>query len=106
MMQAVTSRRRWISTPAGRAFACAALGVLALLPGNQLSAQSTEPCRPATHLSRAYTVCTFDLRKTDLRLFWRSEEGTPFAAFGALADYLKGRGETLAFATNAGMYHP
>jgi uncharacterized protein YigE (DUF2233 family) len=52
----------------------------------------------------AYTVCDFDARKSDIRLFLRNEGGETYGSFGRLADGLANKGETLVFAMNAGMY--
>jgi uncharacterized protein YigE (DUF2233 family) len=63
-------------------------------------------CRPVEHRGHDYTVCTVDLGSTDLRLFWRDPDGEPYTTFGAVADDLARRGETLSFAMNAGMFDP
>ena len=63
-----------------------------------------EPCRSETFEGAGYTVCRFDLKKADLRIFWRDEAGAPFRRFDALRDDLAGRGSTLRFAMNGGMY--
>ena len=63
-----------------------------------------EPCRSETFEGSRYTVCSFDLARTDLRVFWAGEDGAPYATFSALADALSVRGQTLAFAMNGGMY--
>ena len=63
-----------------------------------------EPCRGETFKDNAYIVCSFDLAKTDLRLFWRNADGAPFGTFTALAGYLAAEGDTLQFAMNGGMY--
>lgn len=53
---------------------------------------------------RRFTVCTVNLDEFDLELFWRDENKEPFKTFAALDDWLQGRGRTLVFAMNAGMY--
>lgn len=65
---------------------------------------SAEPCKGESFDGAAYTVCSFDSAADELRMFWRNGAGAPFNTFGALADDLKGRGLTLAFAINGGMY--
>ena len=65
---------------------------------------AAEPCRSERFEGSTYTVCSFDLAASDLRLFWQNEAGAPYGTFAALADELKGRGETLSFAMNGGMY--
>ena len=67
-------------------------------------AAESAPCRSETFEDAGYTVCSFDLTKADLRLFWRKPEGAPYATFSALADQLAGQGRTLQFAMNGGMY--
>lgn len=49
-------------------------------------------------------VCSFDVREADLRVFWGDSSGRPYTSFSALADDLSGRGMTLQFAMNGGMY--
>ena len=51
------------------------------------------------------TVCTADPGTEDIRLFLNDEAGKPLGSFSAIADSLP-KGQTLAFAMNAGMYHP
>ena len=65
---------------------------------------SAEPCRAMTFEGANYIVCSFDLTATDLRIFWRKADGTPYGGFPALAEDLKSRGLMLKFATNGGMY--
>ncbi len=52
----------------------------------------------------SFTVCAFDPRRDDLRLFWKGVDGKPYGSLAALADALKSKGERLAFAMNAGMF--
>ncbi len=55
----------------------------------------------------SYTVTTLDLSRETLKLYWKNPQtGEPFLRFGALRTYLSGRGETLLFATNSGIYTP
>ncbi|KNY22453.1 hypothetical protein AKJ13_12335 [Methylobacterium sp. ARG-1] len=58
-------------------------------------------CRAVQAQGEAFTVCTIDLRRQRLRLFWLQEDGRPYGALGTLAEKQGGR---LAFAMNAGMY--
>jgi len=62
-------------------------------------------CRSETFEETDYTVCSYDLARTDLRVFWRKADGTPYATFSALAEDLGAAKQSLAFATNGGMYH-
>jgi uncharacterized protein YigE (DUF2233 family) len=67
-------------------------------------AANANPCADIEEGGAAYTVCDFDARKSDIRLFLRDEKGEIYGSFGRLADGLANKGETLVFAMNAGMY--
>ncbi|MDR3576432.1 MAG: phosphodiester glycosidase family protein [Anaerolineaceae bacterium] len=89
-----------------------ALGVLALLLSGlgapALAASSpalAAPCADLKQNGRSYTICQFDPKADDLRLFWRAPDGEPLGSFEAAAATLKD-GEKLVFAMNAGMYDP
>jgi uncharacterized protein YigE (DUF2233 family) len=45
------------------------------------------------------------IEATSLQLFWRDPAGRPWRGFRALESGLRKRGQRLAFAMNAGMYH-
>jgi uncharacterized protein YigE (DUF2233 family) len=81
-----------------RLFAVLALG-LALVP-----AHAAEPCRTMEFEGSSYTVCSFDLTKSDVRVFWQDAQGEPFANFNVLKHDLESQGLRLAFAMNGGMY--
>ncbi|NDK36188.1 phosphodiester glycosidase family protein [Rhodovulum sulfidophilum] len=82
----------------------AALLLLAvLLP---LPAAAEPSCHPLTHEGRGYVICSADPATDDLRLFLRTEQGGIYGSFGRVNQALAAGGETLAFAMNAGMYHP
>jgi uncharacterized protein YigE (DUF2233 family) len=81
-------------------FVCAT----ALLVLFTVATARADPCRSDSFEGAAYTVCSFDLAKDDLRLFWKDAEGAPYKTFSTLADDLKAKGLMLAFAMNAGMY--
>jgi uncharacterized protein YigE (DUF2233 family) len=61
-------------------------------------------CRSESFEATDYTVCSYDLARTDLRVFWRNADGTPYATFSALAEELGAGSRSLAFAMNGGMY--
>jgi uncharacterized protein YigE (DUF2233 family) len=61
-------------------------------------------CAPRDFDSVRYTVCSFDVRRDDVRLYWADAQHKPYANFDALAQALGARGRTLRFAMNAGMY--
>jgi uncharacterized protein YigE (DUF2233 family) len=61
-------------------------------------------CAPRSFDSAKFTVCPFDPRHDDIRLFLSGADGKPYGSLSALAAGLKARGETLVFAMNAGMF--
>ncbi|WP_420853812.1 phosphodiester glycosidase family protein [Rhodovulum imhoffii] len=63
-------------------------------------------CREVTHEGRGYTVCSADPTATEIRLFRLSPDGQVLGSFSRVNDMLAGEGKALAFAMNAGMYHP
>lgn len=65
-----------------------------------------EPCRKVEHEGERYTVCTADPAESDLRLFRLGPKGEVLGSFARTNAMLAETGETLAFAMNAGMYHP
>ncbi len=77
------------------------LFVLAVLLG---AARAEAACEAESYDGNNYTVCRFDLRKDHLRLFSLDDKGEPYGAFQALSSALAGKGQSLAFGMNAGMY--
>src|SRR5262245_17959643 len=63
-------------------------------------------CRQMAHAGNGYTVCEVDLRKRDVRLFWKRPDGAPYAYLSALPRSLDGESGKLSFAINAGMFDP
>ena len=61
-------------------------------------------CAPRTYDGVNFTVCSFDPRHDDIRLFWKGSDGKPYGAFSTLVDALKSSGLRLVFAMNAGMF--
>ncbi|MBX5172351.1 hypothetical protein HJB84_21180 [Rhizobium sp. NZLR1b] len=61
-------------------------------------------CERETFEDAAYVVCTLDLEKADLRLFWKGADGAPYRTFSSLAEAVHAAGKTLVLAVNAGMY--
>lgn len=57
-----------------------------------------------TYGGHAFHVVRVDLRNDDLRMFYKNAKGQRYGSIGALKDALAQRGETLAFATNGGIY--
>ena len=61
-------------------------------------------CEDITYLGNSYTACTVDAGREDLRLFHADENGAVLGSFSAVEQSVPGG--KLAFAMNAGMYHP
>ncbi|MEM9796002.1 MAG: phosphodiester glycosidase family protein [Pseudomonadota bacterium] len=59
-------------------------------------------CEAMTHRERAFTICTADLDRHAVSLHLNGADGTPLGNFNALERVV----DDLAFAMNAGMYHP
>ncbi len=93
--------RRRTAAEGRRAGAFALLLALALAPAG---ARAGAPCAPQEFDGARYTVCAFDARRDDIRLYWRDSAGKPYASLAALAQALNARGRALRFATNAGMF--
>jgi uncharacterized protein YigE (DUF2233 family) len=72
-----------------------------LLP---LGRAGAAPCVDLEEQGASYTVCSFDARGSSIRTFLRDEDGAIIGGFSRLADFAARRGETVDFATNAGMY--
>ncbi|MBY4606509.1 phosphodiester glycosidase family protein [Rhizobium sp. 9T] len=73
----------------------------ALLPLHHAQA---EQCEKVTFDEAQYVVCSLEVRKVDLRLFWKGADGEPYRAFSSLAEAVRAEGRKLTFAVNAGMY--
>ncbi len=54
---------------------------------------------------KSFTTCRVNVRKERIQLFHREENGQAFKRFDRLNPWLESRGQKLAFAMNAGMYH-
>ncbi len=61
-------------------------------------------CAPKDFDGAKFTVCAFDPRHEDIRLFWKGADGRPYGSLAALAGDLRAKGLRLAFAMNAGMF--
>lgn len=89
-----------------RAVVLVALALAA--PGERARAASTPnpspACRAVTHEGAEFAVCTADLRRTELRLFWRAPDGQPYASLQRLLETESAL--PIRAATNAGMYDP
>jgi len=81
------------------------LAVLLTLCGAGNPASAVE-CSAVQSAGKRYTVCRVDVLRERLQLFLQDDAAQPFKHFDRLADQLAASGRTLAFAMNAGMYHP
>ncbi|HVK90418.1 MAG TPA: hypothetical protein VM468_03250, partial [Mycoplana sp.] len=70
------------------------------------AAGAGDHCGDVSHLSEAYTVCTFDPARDTIRIYGVPDGSTRPATYGALRDRLRENREAMIFGMNAGMYHP
>ncbi|WP_261990036.1 phosphodiester glycosidase family protein [Hymenobacter puniceus] len=61
-----------------------------------------QPQPPAAH----FLSYQADLRQQKLQLYWQDEQHHPLRSLGRLRNWLAGRGDTLVFAMNGGMFRP
>ena len=89
----------------GRLGAAALTFALIVVGGNlDRGARAAEPvCRKLSYEGQGYAVCTADLRRQEVRLFWKAPDGDPYGGFRRL---LPEAGPNLVAAMNAGMYDP
>lgn len=80
---------------------CLPLGPLAAVSAQAEPAAAKGPCQPVEFEGQPYTVCTVDLRRERVRLFWLGTDGLPYGSLSSLAER---QGARLGFAMNAGMY--
>ena len=76
----------------------------AFRPRLQREQAASAACAPKDFDGAKFTVCAFNPRHDDIRLFWTGPDGRPYGSLAALAQALKAKGETLVFAMNAGMF--
>lgn len=79
--------------------------LLTLLPLGARTASPAGPCRDTSYQGRAYTICAVQAGD-DLRIWQNTPDGTPFGSFERVGAMLGAEGKQLAFAMNAGMFHP
>mgnify|MGYP001829207106 FL=1 len=63
-------------------------------------------CRETVFDDAPFTICKSDPAEDEIRLFLDKEDGQKFGGFDNVNAALSEEGKTLAFAMNAGMYHP
>lgn len=78
---------------------------LAALILNAGAALAAPPCADTVFDGKSYTICTADMARDDLRLFWKDPQGQLYGQFASLDKALAEKGDALAFAMNGGMYH-
>jgi len=61
-------------------------------------------CEQRSFEGAAFTVCTVDARRAELRLVWQRKAGQALRSFAALADELGDDARRVQFAMNAGMF--
>ncbi|MGO9768086.1 MAG: phosphodiester glycosidase family protein [Roseiarcus sp.] len=93
--------RRRTAADRGAAGALALTLALLLAPAG---ARANPPCAQLEFDGAPYTLCTFDARRDEIRLYWKDSAGKPFGGFDALAQTLNAHGRALRFAMNAGMF--
>ena len=76
---------------------------LVAFAGASMTAQAKE-CRDTKFEGASYIVCSFNPATEELRTFWRGQSGKPYRTFDALEAELQGKGSSLRFAMNGGMY--
>jgi uncharacterized protein YigE (DUF2233 family) len=73
-----------------------------------LTIEATRPasaaCSPKSFDSAKFTVCAFDPRRDDIRLFLSGADSKPYGSLAGLAAALKAKGQSLMFGMNAGMF--
>ena len=60
-------------------------------------------CESVEHRGRGFTVCTADMATQSIEMELAGPDGRPLGSFAALEEAVEA---PIAFATNAGMYHP
>jgi uncharacterized protein YigE (DUF2233 family) len=80
------------------------LALIALLCLVDAARPASAACSPKSFDGAKFTVCAFDPRHDDIRLFLSETDGKPYGSLAALAAALKAKGERLVFAMNAGMF--
>jgi len=87
----------------GRMALAALLGLLSIAHSRE--AQAVD-CRKSTRQDMRYLLCRVDIASESLSLQYADSRGERLGSFEALQKSLAASGKTLAFAMNAGMFHP
>ena len=91
---------RYVGMMSSRIKLCAVALLCLAAPG----VAQAESCRSESFEGASYIVCSFDLTKDDLRIYWRGDNGKPYRTFAALAADVENKGKSLRFGMNGGMY--
>lgn len=59
-----------------------------------------------SYASHSFDVFRVDSPYTHIRMFWKDDHGNRLRSLANLKSYVEGKGQTLVFATNGGMYMP
>lgn len=78
---------------------------LAWAGAGALAGEARPNCAAQSYNGADFVVCRFDPSRTDIRLFLKNADGETYGHFNKVNEALAQRGERLAFAMNAGMYH-
>ncbi len=70
-----------------------------------LSGPAMAACRDLVVENGGYTVCSFDPKTEEIRVYHSDPAGRPFSGFDALVRQLWEERHYLVFGTNGGMYH-
>ena len=73
----------------------AALSALLALGSGAANGTASAACAPKDFDSAKFTVCTFDPRHDDIRLFLSGPDDKPYGSLAALDEALKAKGERL-----------
>ena len=67
-------------------------------------AAESAPCRVDDYEQKRFVVCEFDLARYELKLFWKKPDGEVYGSLQNIPHGERANADTLAFATNGGMY--
>ncbi len=82
----------------------AGLSVLLALSFGAAGETASAACAPKDFGGAKFSVCAFDPRRDNIRVFLSGTDGKPYGSLAALAAALKAKGDRLIFAMNAGMF--
>ncbi|WP_050930377.1 phosphodiester glycosidase family protein [Aestuariivita boseongensis] len=69
------------------------------------TAASALDCKEMSQGNNIYALCEVDARTADIRMFLKDAQDEPLGQFDTLKDMLEGKGLSLVFGMNGGMYH-